>query len=51
MDKARQQAILDIKEDLKRNHRSFLAFHRSLNPVMEYLTTEYLNQQLNITHQ
>jgi len=42
---AQQQAVLDIKEDLKRNSRSFIAFNAKLNPIMRRLVREQLKSQ------
>lgn len=38
----RQQAVLDIQDDLRKEGKAFIAFRRSLNPVMRHLTHEYL---------
>ena len=50
MTKAKQQAILDIKEDLKRNHKCFLAFHSELDPVMESLVNQQIKAQSTTHH-
>lgn len=42
---ARQQAILDIKEELKAQGKSFLAFRTNLNPVMKELVKDQLSKQ------
>lgn len=42
---AEQQAIKDIKDDLKRSGKCFITFHSELNPVMDSLVSEYLNKQ------
>lgn len=42
---AKQQAIRDIKESLRSERKSFLAFHKELNPVMDYLVNEHIQQQ------
>ena len=46
---AKQQAILDIKEDLGRQHKCFIAFHRKLNPAIERLVKAqiYMQEMLN----
>lgn len=41
-EEAKQQAIQDIKEDLEKNHKCFLAFHTELDPIMEQLVNEQL---------
>lgn len=38
---AKKQAIHDIKEALKEEHKIFLLFREELNPVMEELVNEY----------
>lgn len=49
---ARESAIQDIKEELKRQQKCFLSFHRNLNPIMDILVGRYLIAQstLNPTH-
>ena len=42
---AKQQAILDIKEELSRQGKCFIAFVEKLNPVMDYLVKEQLKEQ------
>ena len=49
---ARQAAIRDIQDDLRQNHKCFIAFKRELNPVMDKLVRNQLEQQniLNLFH-
>lgn len=42
---AAEQAIKDIKDDLKSQSRSFLAFRKKLNPVMDNIVGEYIKHQ------
>lgn len=42
---AKQQAIKDIKDDLMQENRCFLAFNNSLNPVMDRLVRDQIEQQ------
>ena len=42
---AKQQAIKDIKDDLKRSGKCFITFHSELNPVMDSLVSEYIKEQ------
>ena len=42
---ARQQAERDIRESLKQNHKSFIAFRKELNPVMKEIVSEYTEAQ------
>ena len=46
---AKQQAILDIKEDLERNHKCFIAFFQELDEVMEELVEEQNQAQLKLS--
>ena len=39
---AKQAAIKDIKESLKKSHKAFIAFHRELDNVMAQLVKEQL---------
>lgn len=43
-----QQAIQDIREDLSKEHKCFIAFRTKLNPVMRGLVKEQLRQQSNL---
>jgi hypothetical protein len=45
---AKEQAILDIKEELKEQHKSFLAFHKNLNSIMDKLVENQLKLQASI---
>ena len=38
-------AILDIKEELKKQGKCFIAYQKKLNPVMNNLVSEHLKQQ------
>lgn len=42
---ARQQAEKDIRKDLSRQGKCFLAFRSELNPVMRHLVRQYLREQ------
>lgn len=42
---AKEKAIEDIKEDLVRESRSFLAFRRKLDPVMRKMVSDYIELQ------
>ena len=42
---AKKKAIEDIKEDLLRESRSFLAFRRKLDPVMQKMVSDYIELQ------
>ena len=42
---AKETAIRDIKEDLKQNHKSFIAFHKELNPIMDRIVKKQLEKQ------
>lgn len=48
-EKAKEQAILDIKEELAKSHKCFLAFLSSLDEVMDELVNEQLNEQEKLT--
>lgn len=45
---AKEQAILDIKEELKEQHKSFLAFHKNLNSIMDRLVENQIRLQTSI---
>lgn len=45
---AKEQAIQDIKDDLRKQGKSFLAFHRNLNPIMNRLVNKQLKEQEDI---
>lgn len=42
---ARQQAVLDIKDELRRSNKCFLVFRRRLNPIMKDLVNDYIKAQ------
>lgn len=46
---ARKQAVQDMMPELKKNHKSFIAFRRELNPVMRQLVTEQVKAQQEIS--
>ena len=48
MNKAKQQAIKDIKDDLKQTSRAFITFIEELNPVMDTLVEEQIEEQKQI---
>ena len=39
---AKQQAILDIREELQRQGKCFIAFHSELNPAINQLVEEWI---------
>lgn len=45
---AKEVAIQDIKDDLKQQSKSFLAFHKQLNPIMKKIVNTYIQQQSNL---
>ena len=45
---AKEKAIQDIKEDLKKEKKVFLAFINDLNPIMDSLVKNQIQQQANI---
>lgn len=42
---AKQQAIKDIKDELRQNSQCFIAFRSELNPIMKELVSNYINLQ------
>ena len=42
---AKEAAVLDIKEDLKKQGKCFIAFRKDLNPVMRKLVREQIHAQ------
>lgn len=42
---ARQCAEMDIRKELSRQGKCFIAFVKKLDPVMEYLVNEQLKEQ------
>lgn len=42
---AKEQAVLDIQEDLKKEKRSFINFIKALDPIMFALEHEWIAQQ------
>jgi len=45
---AKQQAIKDIKRELKAEHKSFLAFRAELNPIINMLVKRQIEEQESI---
>ena len=45
---ARKKAVEDMMADLEREHKSFIAFRRDLNPVMNDLEHDYLHAQRHL---
>ena len=43
-------AVKDMKEDLRRQNKSFLAFHNELNPVMRKIVSSQIREQVSITN-
>lgn len=46
---AKQQAIQDIKEELKEQSKSFIAFHKRLNPIINLLVEHQIQLQEKIS--
>lgn len=44
---AKEQAVQDIKDELRLSSRSFLAFRKKLDPIMDKLVEDYTKQQEN----
>jgi len=44
---AQEQAILDIKDELHNQHKSFIAFRTELNPTMKSLVRRQITAQRN----
>jgi hypothetical protein len=44
----KEQAIKDIKSELRESGKSFLAFRKNLNPIMRQLTHQQIRQQLSL---
>ena len=42
-------AVKDMKEDLSKENKSFLAFHNELNPVMRKIVSNQIKEQIEIT--
>lgn len=42
---AKEQAQLDIMEDLKQSNKCFIAFRTELNPIMRKLVSHQIRQQ------
>ena len=43
-------AVRDMKEDLRRQNKSFLAFHNKLNPAMRKIVSAQIREQVSITN-
>ena len=50
MTTAKQQAIKDIRDELKKNHKAFIAFKKVLNPVMDELVEEQIHAQERVSY-
>ena len=48
---AKELAIQDIKNELEKNHKCFLAFRTELNPIMDKLVSEHLKAQQKASNQ
>ena len=46
---AKEQALKDIKDELKREHKAFIAFKSELNPIMRKLVSEQIKEQKKIS--
>lgn len=42
---AKEQALQDIKDDLRQDSKCFLAFKENLNPIMDELVEDYTKLQ------
>lgn len=47
---AEEQATLDIKDELRKGSKCFLAFRKKLNPIMNKLVGNYIKLQEEETH-
>ncbi len=45
---AKQQAIKDIRDDLKKSGKCFITFHSELNPIMDSLVEQQIRKQTSI---
>lgn len=45
-----EQATLDIKDELRKRSKCFLAFRKKLNPIMDKLVESYTKLQEGRTH-
>ena len=45
---AKQQAIKDIKDDLKNDRKTFIAFRNELNKPIRKLVNQHLREQRNV---
>lgn len=45
----KQAAINDIKESLRKQGKCFIAFHRVLNPIMDILVKQQLDEQVKLS--
>ena len=48
VNEAKQQAIADIKQELERNHKSFIAFRIDLNKPINEIVKRQLREQTNL---
>lgn len=42
---AEEQAIQDIKDELRSQSKCFLAFRKRLNPIIDHIVEEYIKKQ------
>lgn len=47
---AREIATKDIKQELEKNDKCFLTFHKELNPVMRRLVSRQIKDQISLNH-
>jgi hypothetical protein len=45
----REQATMDIMEELEREHKAFVPFREKLNPLMSVLVSNHIRHQEDIT--
>ena len=43
-------AVKDIKDDLMKENKAFLAFHNELNPAMRKIVSSQIREQVSITN-
>lgn len=46
---AEEQAVKDIKSELKSEKKHFISFFTYLNPVMECLVEQHIKKQIELT--
>jgi len=47
---AKEQAVTDIKEDLEKQGKSFIAFHSELDSIMRKLVSNKIREQESISY-